>query len=46
MSCGAVVSGADADAVIVRCRQLNTDRVALARDTLPGFDNSNLFGRA
>ena len=44
MSCGAVVSGADADAVIARCRQLNTDRVALARDTLPGFDNTTFSG--
>ena len=44
MSCGAVVSGADADAVIARCRQLNTDRVALARDTLPGFDNTTYSG--
>ena len=44
MSCGAVVSGADADAVIARCRQLNTDRVALARDTLPGFDITTYSG--
>ena len=44
MSCGAVVSGADADAVIARCRQLNTDRVALARDTLPGFDTTTYSG--
>ena len=44
MSCGAVVSGADADAVIARCRQLGTDRVALARDSLPGFDNTTFSG--
>ena len=44
MSCGTVMSGADADAVIERCRQLNTDRVALARDSLPGFDNATYSG--
>ena len=44
MSCGAVMSGADADAVVARCRELGTDRVALSRDSLPGFDNTNYSG--
>ena len=44
MSCGAVVDGADVDAVIARCRQLNTDRVALGRDSLPGFDSETYTG--
>ncbi len=35
---------ADAGAVIARCRELGTDRVALARDSLPGFDVASYSG--
>ena len=44
MSCGSVMSGADADAVVARCRELGTDRVALSRDSLPGFDITTFSG--
>ena len=44
MSGGTVMSGADAGAVIARCQKLGTDRVALARDSLPGFDMTTYSG--